>query len=174
MIAHKCPNRAAASDRGWIAQPQAPGQLHEHRRWISSNAPPSCCDRKGITTAPAGSRTRRTSTEQCPNTDRTRRRADRRATSSGLDRSGRRRGDHKCRMEYELDDDPTRIQPDAVWAWLSTEAYWGLQRTRADVDAQITGAWRVVGAYAATPASRSASHEPCPTASTSPTWPMSS
>jgi GNAT superfamily N-acetyltransferase len=50
-------------------------------------------------------------------------------------------------MEYELDDDPTRIQCDAIWAWLSTEAYWGRQRTRADVDAQITGAWRVVGAF---------------------------
>ncbi len=50
-------------------------------------------------------------------------------------------------MEYELDDDPARIQPDVVWQWLSTEAYWGRQRTRADVDAQIAGAWRVVGAY---------------------------
>ena len=52
-------------------------------------------------------------------------------------------------MEYELDDDPARIQPDVVWAWLSTEAYWGRQRTRADVDAQIGAAWRVVGAYRA-------------------------
>lgn len=50
-------------------------------------------------------------------------------------------------MEYELDDDPARIQPDVVWEWLSTEAYWGRQRTRADLDAQIAGAWRVVGAY---------------------------
>lgn len=50
-------------------------------------------------------------------------------------------------MEYELDDDPGRIQRDVVWAWLSTEAYWGRQRTRTDVDTQITGAWRVVGAY---------------------------
>ncbi|QAY61828.1 N-acetyltransferase [Microbacterium protaetiae] len=30
---------------------------------------------------------------------------------------------------------------------LSTEAYWGLQRARADVDLQIDRAWRVVGAY---------------------------
>jgi GNAT superfamily N-acetyltransferase len=50
-------------------------------------------------------------------------------------------------MEYELDDHLDRIQRDVVWAWLSTEAYWGRQRTRADVDAQIAGAWRVVGAY---------------------------
>lgn len=50
-------------------------------------------------------------------------------------------------MEYDIDDDPARIQPDVVWAWLSTEAYWGRQRRRADVEAQIAGAWRVVGAY---------------------------
>lgn len=50
-------------------------------------------------------------------------------------------------MEYELDDDPARIQPDVIWDWLSTEAYWGRQRTRADVEAQIAAAWRVVGAY---------------------------
>ncbi|MFT4137125.1 GNAT family N-acetyltransferase [Microbacterium sp.] len=50
-------------------------------------------------------------------------------------------------MEYDLDDDPSRIQPDVVWGWLSTEAYWGRQRSRADVEAQIAGAWRVVGAY---------------------------
>ncbi|MBN9171132.1 MAG: GNAT family N-acetyltransferase [Microbacterium sp.] len=50
-------------------------------------------------------------------------------------------------MEFELDDDPTRIQNDAVWRWLSTAAYWGRWRTRADVDAQVAGAWRVVGVY---------------------------
>lgn len=48
---------------------------------------------------------------------------------------------------YDLDDDPRRIQNDAVWDWLSTEAYWGRTRSRADVEAQITGAWRVVGVY---------------------------
>ncbi|WP_336632816.1 MULTISPECIES: GNAT family N-acetyltransferase [unclassified Microbacterium] len=50
-------------------------------------------------------------------------------------------------MDYEFDDDPARLQTDAIWAWLSTEAYWGRDRTRADVEAQIAGAWRVVGAY---------------------------
>lgn len=50
-------------------------------------------------------------------------------------------------MDYDLDDDPARIQPDMVWGWLSTEAYWGRTRTRADVEAQLAGAWRVVGAY---------------------------
>ena len=52
-------------------------------------------------------------------------------------------------MDYELDDDPTRIQPDVVWAYLSTDAYWGRWRTRADIDAQLASAWRVVGAYRA-------------------------
>jgi GNAT superfamily N-acetyltransferase len=51
--------------------------------------------------------------------------------------------------DYELDDDPARIPRDAVWAWLSTEAYWGRWRTRADVEAQLDSAWRLVGAYRA-------------------------
>jgi GNAT superfamily N-acetyltransferase len=51
--------------------------------------------------------------------------------------------------DYELDDDPHRVPRDAVWAWLSTEAYWGRWRTRADVEAQLDSAWRVVGAYSA-------------------------
>lgn len=51
------------------------------------------------------------------------------------------------RMDYELDDDPARIQRDAVWAWLSTQAYWGRWRTREQVDSQLDSAWRVVGAY---------------------------
>ena len=48
---------------------------------------------------------------------------------------------------YELDDDPARIDRDAAWAYLSTDAYWGRWRTRADFDAQCASAWRVVGAY---------------------------
>ncbi|MCC2031789.1 GNAT family N-acetyltransferase [Microbacterium allomyrinae] len=50
-------------------------------------------------------------------------------------------------MTYDLDDDPSRIQLDAVWAWLSTEAYWGRWRTRDQVETQVRNAWRVVGAY---------------------------
>jgi GNAT superfamily N-acetyltransferase len=50
-------------------------------------------------------------------------------------------------VDYELDDDPARIQPDVVWRYLSTDAYWGRWRTREDVDAQLASAWRVVGAY---------------------------
>jgi GNAT superfamily N-acetyltransferase len=48
---------------------------------------------------------------------------------------------------YEIDDDPARVDRDAVWRFLSTEAYWGRDRRRADVDAQIEAAWRIVGAY---------------------------
>jgi GNAT superfamily N-acetyltransferase len=47
-----------------------------------------------------------------------------------------------------IDDDPARIDADEVWAYLSTEVYWGRWRSRADFDLQLAGAWRVVGAYA--------------------------
>ena len=50
-------------------------------------------------------------------------------------------------MEYDIDDDPARIQRDAVWAWLSTHAYWGRWRERAHLEAQLDSAWRVVGVY---------------------------
>jgi GNAT superfamily N-acetyltransferase len=48
---------------------------------------------------------------------------------------------------FELDDDPGRIDLDALWAFLSTEAYWARWRSRADVRRQLAAAWRVVGAY---------------------------
>jgi GNAT superfamily N-acetyltransferase len=48
---------------------------------------------------------------------------------------------------FELDDDPQRVDRDAVWHHLSTQAYWGRWRTRDQVDQQVDGAWRVVGAY---------------------------
>jgi GNAT superfamily N-acetyltransferase len=48
---------------------------------------------------------------------------------------------------YELDDDPGRVEADAVWEFLSTEAYWGRSRTRADFETQLATAWRLVGAY---------------------------
>lgn len=50
-------------------------------------------------------------------------------------------------VDYLLDDDPARVDVDVVWNFLSTEAYWGRSRTRADVERQIAGAWRVVGCY---------------------------
>ncbi|GAA2134459.1 GNAT family N-acetyltransferase [Nocardioides bigeumensis] len=48
---------------------------------------------------------------------------------------------------YEIDDDPARVDRDAVWEWLSTQAYWHRGRSRADVERQLDGAWRVVAAY---------------------------
>ena len=48
---------------------------------------------------------------------------------------------------YEIDDDPARVDRDAVWQFLSTEAYWGRWRTRADLDTQLDAAWRVIAAY---------------------------
>jgi GNAT superfamily N-acetyltransferase len=48
---------------------------------------------------------------------------------------------------YELDDDPGRIDRDTVWEFLSTQAYWARYRTRADFEAQLASAWRVVGVY---------------------------
>ena len=50
-------------------------------------------------------------------------------------------------MDYDLDDDPARVQREVVWSWLSTDAYWGRWRARADLDAQLDSAWRLVGAY---------------------------
>ena len=50
--------------------------------------------------------------------------------------------------EYEMDDSRSRVDLDAVWEFLSTEAYWGRWRTRDQVEAAIAGSWRVVGAYA--------------------------
>jgi GNAT superfamily N-acetyltransferase len=48
---------------------------------------------------------------------------------------------------YEFDDDPARIDLDAVWAYLGTDAYWGRWRDRNHVQQQIGSAWRVVGCY---------------------------
>ena len=50
-------------------------------------------------------------------------------------------------MSYDLDDDPARLDLDVIWGFLSTEAYWHRWRTRAQVQARVEGAWRVVGAY---------------------------
>lgn len=50
--------------------------------------------------------------------------------------------------DYELDDDPARVDLEVLWRFLSQEAYWGRYRSRADVEQQVRGAWRVVGCYA--------------------------
>ena len=48
---------------------------------------------------------------------------------------------------FELDDDPARLDLDAIWDFLSTEAYWGTERSREAVEQQIREAARVVGLY---------------------------
>jgi GNAT superfamily N-acetyltransferase len=53
---------------------------------------------------------------------------------------------------YDIDDDPARVDVDALWAFLSTAAYWGRWRTRQDVERQLASAWRVTGAYVRTDA----------------------
>jgi N-acetyltransferase len=53
----------------------------------------------------------------------------------------------KTAGDYEIDDDPDRIDPGAAVAFLTTEAYWARWRGAQDIRAQIARAWRVVGAY---------------------------
>lgn len=48
---------------------------------------------------------------------------------------------------HVLDDDPARVDLDRLWDFLSRHAYWARWRSRADVAAQLAGAWRVVGVY---------------------------
>jgi len=48
---------------------------------------------------------------------------------------------------FELDDDPARVDLDAIWAFLSTEAYWGRERSRDEVERQVAEASRVIGLY---------------------------
>lgn len=51
---------------------------------------------------------------------------------------------------YEFDDDVSRVDCEVVWRFLSQHAYWGRWRSRDVVERQVSGAWRVVGAYVAT------------------------
>lgn len=48
---------------------------------------------------------------------------------------------------FELDDDPRRIDLDAVHRFLSEHAYWCLGRERAVNDELVAGATRVIGLY---------------------------
>ena len=48
---------------------------------------------------------------------------------------------------YEIDDDPARIDPAAAVSFLTTGAYWGRWRGEQDIRQQIASAWRMVGAY---------------------------
>jgi len=49
---------------------------------------------------------------------------------------------------YELDDDPDRLDLDAIAAFLLTSAYWGGWRTRDDIATQIARSRVTIGAYA--------------------------
>ena len=48
---------------------------------------------------------------------------------------------------YELDDDPVRIDREAVHSYLCGVSYWAKGRSREVQDALIDGAARVVGLY---------------------------
>jgi ribosomal protein S18 acetylase RimI-like enzyme len=48
---------------------------------------------------------------------------------------------------FELDDDPARIDVDAVHAFISTESYWGLGRAREPIERALAGSTRVLGLY---------------------------
>jgi GNAT superfamily N-acetyltransferase len=48
---------------------------------------------------------------------------------------------------FEIDDDKARIDVDALWRFLGTEAYWARWRSQDDVAYQVAEAWRVVGCY---------------------------
>jgi N-acetyltransferase len=49
--------------------------------------------------------------------------------------------------DYEIDDDPGRIDAGAAVSFLATEAYWGRWRDEQEIRRQIAEAWRVAGAY---------------------------
>lgn len=51
------------------------------------------------------------------------------------------------RVDFEIDDSLARVDVDALWKFMSTEAYWGQWRDRTQLEQQLTGAWRVVAAY---------------------------
>ncbi len=48
---------------------------------------------------------------------------------------------------FELDDDPGRVDVDAVHAFISGESYWGQGRPRELIERAIRGSARVVGLY---------------------------
>lgn len=48
---------------------------------------------------------------------------------------------------YELDDDPARVDVDAVHAYIGGEAYWAQGRPREEMDRLVREAQRVLGLY---------------------------
>jgi GNAT superfamily N-acetyltransferase len=51
--------------------------------------------------------------------------------------------------DYELDDDPARVDVDAVHDYLANESYWAEGRSRETVERLVREASRVVGLYCA-------------------------
>jgi RimJ/RimL family protein N-acetyltransferase len=49
--------------------------------------------------------------------------------------------------DYEIDDDPGRVDAEVAVAFLTTDAYWARWRGAEDIKGQIAAAWRLVGAY---------------------------
>jgi GNAT superfamily N-acetyltransferase len=49
--------------------------------------------------------------------------------------------------DFQIDDDPARVDRDALWRFLSIDAYWGRWRSRDVVERQVDSAWRVVAGY---------------------------
>jgi GNAT superfamily N-acetyltransferase len=50
---------------------------------------------------------------------------------------------------FELDDDPERLDVDAIHRFISEESYWGRGRSRERVEATIAGSRRIIGLYLA-------------------------
>lgn len=48
---------------------------------------------------------------------------------------------------FELDDDPGRLDVDAIHAFISERSYWGRGRSRERVQGTIEGSRRIVGLY---------------------------
>jgi GNAT superfamily N-acetyltransferase len=48
---------------------------------------------------------------------------------------------------FEFDDDPARVDLDAVHAYLANDAYWALGRSREEVERLVRGATRVVSLF---------------------------
>jgi GNAT superfamily N-acetyltransferase len=55
--------------------------------------------------------------------------------------------DDELHARYEFDDDPGRIDRDAVWDFMSNQAYWGKWRTREVIETQLDNSWRMVGVF---------------------------
>jgi GNAT superfamily N-acetyltransferase len=48
---------------------------------------------------------------------------------------------------YEIDADPQRVDRDAVWTFMTSQATWGRWRSRDVLQTQLDNSWRTVGAY---------------------------